>query len=209
MDLWFDLSCTIKAVLHPRLQQDTKHQHKDLTYSKFHGAVEYLPADNVILGSSSFIPKTTQEEREHKSQFFSQWIVASYFSAAMESPLTQEVLLGLVEKKENSKQNPLFFRTKEQANATQEEFGWETKWKAHLWRCNGSNPLWQVRFYKYNLSCASPCSSPVLMPMSRNPIRHAALMQGKYILSNMQHSIITSKPFLICYKVLENTPWTG
>lgn len=122
--------------------------------SKFHGAVEYLPADDVILGSSSFIPKTTQVEREHKSQFFSQWRVASYFSAALESPLTQEVLLGLVEKKENSKQNPLFFRTKEQANATQEEFGWETKWKAHLWRCNGSNPLWQVRFYKYNLSCA-------------------------------------------------------
>lgn len=52
----------------------------------------------------------------------------------------------------------------------------------HCGRCSSTNVSWAVFLY----------SSSVFIPRSSNAIRHAALMQGKYIFSNMQHYSLQS-----------------
>lgn len=47
--------------------------------------MEYLQVDTVILGSSSFIPKTIQRQGEHKSQLFPQGRGDYSSSTAVES----------------------------------------------------------------------------------------------------------------------------
>lgn len=164
--------------------------------------MKYLPADNVILGSSSFIPKIIQEEREHKSQISSQGRVASYSSADVESPLIHKSCLGWLKKGEFQAKSITLQNTRASKWMPLKKSLGEKQNEKHICgdvmdqipcsRCTSTNVSWAV-----------------LMPMWRNPIRHAAPMQGKYILSNIQHSIITSRPFLICHNVLENIPWKG
>ena len=117
--LQFDLSCTIKAVLHLRLGQDIKHQNKDLTYSQ--SAMELWSISRQTLlfqdpALSSLKPFRSKENISHSSSLREERIPPLLLLWSL--PKSRKCCLGWL-KKENPKQNPFLFRAEEQANVSE------------------------------------------------------------------------------------------